>query len=112
MLEKKLKDRGNIKWTAMMLPEHVVILRELVEEQKKVPKPILDEQQLEEFEHIICEAMEHDLALTFVYWESGAYCTAIGNVKYMDAQNRKLRILDKFNELFIISFESLIDVRS
>lgn len=24
-----LKDRGTIKWTAMMLPEHVSLLREL-----------------------------------------------------------------------------------
>ena len=29
MKDENLKDRGTIKWTAMMLPEHVGSLREL-----------------------------------------------------------------------------------
>ncbi|KYC72967.1 hypothetical protein B4092_5004 [Bacillus licheniformis] len=33
MKDDNLKDRGSIKWTAMMLPEHVSLLRE------KVKKP-------------------------------------------------------------------------
>lgn len=38
-----LKDRGRIKWTAMMLPEHVRELREWYGEDEKTPKPSLDE---------------------------------------------------------------------
>lgn len=39
-----IKDRGTIKWTAMMLPEHVELLKQLEHEQQKVKKPELDEQ--------------------------------------------------------------------
>lgn len=53
-----IKDRGTIKWTAMMLPEHVQHLKELVIDERRVEKPILDEQMVEEFELIICEAMK------------------------------------------------------
>ena len=38
-----LKDRGKIKWTAMMLPEHVAELRKWQEDYDKVKKPELDE---------------------------------------------------------------------
>ncbi|MDE1442222.1 YolD-like family protein, partial [Bacillus licheniformis] len=42
MKDDNLKDRGSIKWTAMMLPEHVVLLRELESIQNKVKRPVLD----------------------------------------------------------------------
>ncbi|MEC0474649.1 YolD-like family protein, partial [Bacillus licheniformis] len=35
MRDDNLKDRGSIKWTAMMLPEHVGLLRELESRQNK-----------------------------------------------------------------------------
>ncbi|MED1749275.1 hypothetical protein [Bacillus zhangzhouensis] len=40
-----LRDRGAIKWTAMMLPEHVARLKHDLAETKKTDKPIIDEQQ-------------------------------------------------------------------
>ena len=42
MKDDNLKDRGSIKWTAMMLPEHVGLLRELESRQNKVKRPVLD----------------------------------------------------------------------
>ncbi|BCE05703.1 hypothetical protein RSC2_03716 [Bacillus paralicheniformis] len=36
MKDDNLKDRGSIKWTAMMLPEHVGLLHELESNQDKV----------------------------------------------------------------------------
>lgn len=74
-----LKDRGNIKWqTSFLLPEHVAGIKQFAEESKKVSKPELDEQQLEEFERTICEAMEYNQSLTFVYWKNGFYETVVG----------------------------------
>ncbi|WP_424475396.1 YolD-like family protein [Oceanobacillus kimchii] len=43
-----INDRGKIKWTAMMMPEHLELLNQLKEKQIRKQKPILDEQQLEE----------------------------------------------------------------
>ncbi|GAB3801050.1 YolD-like family protein [Virgibacillus kimchii] len=43
-----VNDRGNIKWTSLMLPEHVQLIKEMWEEDDKKEKPILDEQQIEE----------------------------------------------------------------
>ncbi|MCM2988284.1 YolD-like family protein [Bacillus safensis] len=49
-----LRDRGTIKWTAMMLPKHVARLKHDLAETKKTDKPIIDEQQAEEFESTNC----------------------------------------------------------
>jgi len=42
-----LIDRGSTKWTAMMLPEHLGELREWVDEDKKTPRPKLNEFDLQ-----------------------------------------------------------------
>ena len=36
-----IKDRGIIKWAAMMLPEHVQSLKNLLVDEEKIQKPIL-----------------------------------------------------------------------
>ena len=41
--DNKIRDRGNIKWTAMMLPEHVVELRRWMEEDNFTERPELNE---------------------------------------------------------------------
>lgn len=46
--EKVIRDRGNIKWNAMMLPEHVKVLREWREKDKYEEKPTLDEGALQD----------------------------------------------------------------
>ena len=48
MRDDNLKDRGSIKWTAMMLPEHVGLLRKLESGQDKVKRPVLDMSQIED----------------------------------------------------------------
>ncbi|MFE3576768.1 hypothetical protein [Lysinibacillus sp. NPDC059133] len=48
-----LKDRGNMKWTAMTLPEHLVKIREWKEEQFHDKKRELTEWELEEIEQTI-----------------------------------------------------------
>ncbi len=36
-----LKDRGTKKWVAMMLPEHVQAVRQEIENQNKIKRPIV-----------------------------------------------------------------------
>ena len=49
-------DRGTIKWTSLMLPEHVEAIQKLWKEDERVEKAILDEQQLEELEFALQRA--------------------------------------------------------
>lgn len=73
-----LRYRGTMKWTAMMLPEHVKMLRDEFIEYDKVDKPTLDEHQLEEINSTILEAMVR-LAPTFRRFQFHLRQSAIPN---------------------------------
>ncbi|MDM5199265.1 YolD-like family protein [Fictibacillus enclensis] len=106
-----IRDRGAMKWTAMMLPEHVMKLREFDWDQNKKVKPELDEQQLELIEETICEAMAENLDLCFTYFEWEDFHLLIGKVHYMDVYKKQIRIVDLHEDLHKINFCDLVDVK-
>lgn len=84
------RDRGNIKWNALMLPEHVKLLREWQAEDKKIAKPQLDEWQLEEMNTRLQMAFEQNLAIVLDYWRNGAYYTITSKLLRFDNTVQKL----------------------
>ncbi|WP_152654518.1 YolD-like family protein [Oceanobacillus sp. CFH 90083] len=64
-------DRGSKKWTAMMLPEHVALLKEVKKEYYHEAKPILDEQQLEEIHLKLMLAQKDSLPVQVKYFTDG-----------------------------------------
>ena len=57
----KVRDRGSKKWVAMMLPEHVQLLRQYNEDIKKIPRPNLDEFDLLAIQEQIEIAMKRNV---------------------------------------------------
>ncbi|EAR63161.1 YolD [Bacillus sp. NRRL B-14911] len=106
-----IRDRRNIKRTAMMLPEHVKELRAFNSDQTKKEKPELDEQHLSLMEEKINEAMAENLELCFTYFQSDVYHLYIGKVHYIDTYRKELRIVDFHKETFRLKLENLVDVR-
>lgn len=51
------RDRGKIKWTAMMLPEHIYLLREWQKEDDYIPKPDLTDFDLQDNQEQLESAM-------------------------------------------------------
>ncbi|MCV9886227.1 YolD-like family protein [Metabacillus halosaccharovorans] len=105
-----IKDRGSIKWTSMMLPEHVKLLRDFDKSQEKIEKPILDEHQIEEINQIICEAMEHNKELVFTYYDYGEIKLYVGHIHYLDTIRKELRLKDGPGDRFNLKFEDIIRV--
>lgn len=106
-----IKDRGTIKWTAMMLPEHVDMLRKDWKEDTKICKPVIDEQALEEIELIIKEAKYHSKDLVITYWLDGKFRTVVGYICSINENSKSIRMVDKFNDLITIAFKDLVDAR-
>ncbi|MCF6137690.1 YolD-like family protein [Pseudalkalibacillus berkeleyi] len=106
-----IRDRGNIKWTSMMLPEHVKLLRDWKEEERIWNRPELDEQKLEEMNEIINEAMAHNQTLSFVYFEDYDYKILIGNIHYADSFRKELRIVDEFGDRLDLKLQNILDIR-
>ncbi|MFA1820537.1 YolD-like family protein [Virgibacillus oceani] len=74
-------DRGSIKWTSLMMPEHVEMLNQMWAEDDKKEKPILDEQQIEENSIKLQLAIHNSLTLKIKYYKDHNFRTVKGKLK-------------------------------
>ncbi|MEK4750424.1 YolD-like family protein [Niallia sp. FSL W8-0177] len=105
-----LKDRGTKKWLAMMLPEHVAGVKEVIESQNKIEQPVLDENKLNDIDVLIHEAMEYNQLLKYSLYQNGYINTLYGRTVYIDYLNNQLRIQDEKQSIHYVSFRKLVDV--
>ncbi|KAA6446966.1 YolD-like family protein [Bacillus swezeyi] len=106
-----LRDRGSIKWVSMMLPEHVELLKEYHESLDKVKKPVLDEQNYEELNEMICAAMEENKPLQFSFYQRGKIKELTGHIHYVDALKQELRIKSLSDEKHIIQLDDIVGIK-
>lgn len=67
----ELKDRGRTKWTAMMLTEHLQLLREWQNEDNLTPRPTLDEFDLQLIGEEIERAYNSQSEVRIKTWNDG-----------------------------------------
>lgn len=118
-MNDNLRDRGTIKWTAMMLPEHVSLLRELESNQDKVKRPVLDISQIEDIEMIISEAMEFSNPVQFSVFkplpflngaETGEIIYIEGEIHYINQIRKVFHVVDSKGDTNLIKFEDVVGV--
>src|SRR4051812_26443296 len=106
-----IRDRGRIKWTSMMLPEHVKLLKDWVKEDSFEDRKEMDEQQLDQMNEILFKAIEFDQFVTITYYQNRNYQIIIGKIHYLDETARRLHIVDRFAEVQRIPMADIVDVR-
>ena len=106
-----IRDRGMIKWTAMMLPEHVQSLKNLLVDDEKIQKPILDEQAIAEIESIILGAMAFDQRLIFQIYDNGFIKYITGTIQHINHINKTFRVMDDQQQIHCINFCHLMHVQ-
>jgi hypothetical protein len=89
-----IRDRGTKKWTSLMLPEHVEMLRKFAEEYYHVDKPLVDEFELEEFDERIAYAKEYRIPVKFTVWQAGVLIEETGRVKSVDPITKQVRLTE------------------
>ncbi|MED1487873.1 MULTISPECIES: YolD-like family protein [Bacillus] len=105
-----IKDRGNIKWTSMMLPEHVEMLRQWVKEDQAEPQKELDEQQLEFLNEALLEAMEFHHTVTITYYSHRRYQQITGIIHSCNEQEQTLHLADHTGKVHSIPLNTIIDI--
>ncbi|TWL05199.1 hypothetical protein CHCC20323_3103 [Bacillus licheniformis] len=119
MKDENLKDRGTIKWTAMMLPEHVGLLRELESSQDKVKRPVLDMSQIEDMQMVISEAMELNNPVQFSVFkplpmlngpETGEIVQIEGHIHYINQLRELFHVVDSKGDTSLIKFGDVVGV--
>ncbi|WP_174734229.1 YolD-like family protein [Mesobacillus harenae] len=106
-----IRDRGRIKWTSMMLPEHVKMLRDWADEDSYEQEKVVDEQYLEQMNEIILEAMECNKPVMITYYCSRSYKLVLGKIHYWDEPGQKLHVVDRFEDVHRIRMLDIADVR-
>ncbi|WP_243290152.1 YolD-like family protein [Bacillus sp. FJAT-47783] len=105
-----IRDRGTIKWTAMMLPEHVKILRDWMKEDGYEEKPELDEQKLEQFNELIYQSLKQRCELQFTYYAERTFHSVRGRVVNITPIHRTIRIEQKEKGERELKIDSIVDI--
>lgn len=84
------KDRGVIKWTSMMLPEHLELLREFKNTDYIVPPKELTEWELDELQQTIDHALNQQLDVKLSVWMDGKVIFFTGIIKSINFSTNEL----------------------
>jgi len=101
-----LNDRGSKKWTAMMLPEHLDLIKTWKQEQFYDKKRDLTEWELEEIEQTIQRAFKMQKLVRLTLWEQNKLHDEVGRVTGTDAYKKEL-LLDTDFSIKRITFDKI-----
>ncbi|MBL4978734.1 YolD-like family protein [Bacillus halotolerans] len=105
-----LRDRGTIKYTSIMLPEHLTQLKQDLIDVSKIEKPSLDDQQIEEMDIFVSEALEFNKELKFKLFNNGFVENVTGRVHYINFEQQKLHVKDQNDNTVYINMNNIIGV--
>ncbi|QDP40402.1 YolD-like family protein [Radiobacillus deserti] len=106
-----INDRGSIKWSSLMLPEHVEMLRELWQEDTHQTMPIIDEQKAEEMNAVIQKAYKEKILVRITYYATPRFHTVLGCISNIDILNSCLTVdVDKEGSK-TLSYRQLLDIQ-
>ena len=84
----EIKDRGNIKWQGLFLPEHVEMIRAWREEDNKVSRPELNEFDLQLIQEELEIAMKRRCSVQIQTWKDDKFFYHEGIVEDIDFRNK------------------------
>ncbi|MDM5152669.1 YolD-like family protein [Bacillus sp. DX1.1] len=105
-------DRGMMRWAPFSaIKEQFEGLNEIYDKQNEIPMPILDEQQLEEINDVVCGAMSENLEVTISYSKHNKIHFETGNIHYYDTSRNELRVIDKQDKVLYININYITDIK-
>jgi len=111
MSNDNLRDRGNIKWTSLMLPEHVEILKDMWKEDERVEKGILDEDQAVEIDFKLQMAIKDDLTVEIKHHNGFDYSYSKVKIISIDRNQMRLKGVDQdTKDIGFIMLKNIIEV--
>ncbi|OJT35415.1 YolD-like family protein [Staphylococcus ureilyticus] len=103
--------RGMVKWQPFKtMPEQYERLEQYVEDQNKIEKPLLSDDQLYELNEILMFKMLNDPEVIISYYESGYIKNIEGYIRKVDDYEQML-YLDEGNGLSRISLMDIVEIK-
>lgn len=85
-----MNDRGTIKWTSLMIPEHTNLLNQMWAEENYKEKPMIEEQQEVQMNAALKKAINHNLPIEVKHYHEGDYLTSKGKLSKIDTTTLRL----------------------
>lgn len=106
------KDRGSIKWSmSMMMPEHVSMLKERNKRDGYIPRPVLEQWELEDMQSNLAIASAMKCELEYKLWNNGKFEMHCGVITRLNETTRQFYYLDTFgNNCGPYSLDDVVDI--
>ena len=93
-------DRGMKKWRPFAtMPEQYLGLQEIINKQLEVPQPLLTEEQMEQINFTLIEALHTNKQVYLTYYQQGQCITKTGFIQFVDSLGDLFIFIDDVFEL-------------
>ena len=101
------------KWRAFAsMPEQYIGLQETINKQAEVPQPLLTEEQMEQVNFTLIEALHTNKQVYLTYYKNGQHISDTGFIQFVDSLRNLFVFIDEVFELKNkMKLSELIDVR-
>jgi YolD-like protein len=106
-------NRGMKKWRPFAtMPEQYIGLQVVINKQLEVPKPLLTEEQMEQINFTLIEALHTNKQVYLTYYKQGQCITETGFIQFVDSLGGLFIFIDEVFEFKNkMRLSELIDVR-
>ncbi|WP_129703968.1 YolD-like family protein [Priestia megaterium] len=95
-----MQTRGMKKWRPFAtMPEQYIGLQEVINKQLEVPKPLLTEEQMEQMNFTLIEALHTNKQVYLTYYKKGQCITETGFIQFVDSLGDLFIFIDDVFEL-------------
>ncbi len=109
-MNNEYQDRGNKKWSAMLLPEHRERLRQMAEDEHKVVRPRLDADQWEELNYKLQSALMEKRTITIMYVQNNTLVNTTGIILKHDPVTHTLYLQENTTFSIRIKLSDIVNV--
>ncbi|NEW00556.1 YolD-like family protein [Bacillus megaterium] len=108
-----MESRGMKKWRPVAtMPEQYIGLKEIINKQVEVAQPVLTEEQMEQINFTLIEALHTNKQVYLTYYKNGHHITDTGFIQFVDSLGNLFIFIDEVFELKNrMRLSELIDVR-
>ncbi|WP_336832806.1 YolD-like family protein [Staphylococcus pseudoxylosus] len=105
------KGRGMVKWQAFKtLPEQYEQLEQYIQDQNKIEKPILDDDQLNELNNTLIFKMYNDPSIELRYFENGYIKTKVGYIHKVAVHTKTLHMYED-NGISVLNLKDILEIK-
>ena len=104
-----IKDRGNIKWTSLMLVEHKKALKKLRDNMDLQEKPELDEQELKRLNRLLIKALKINKTTSIIYYSKGKFKKIEGIIEEYLPFKKEIMV-DKNEEKVYLDISTIFEI--